>query len=135
MHIPVLICGFVVGPAAGLLVGLIAPFLSHLLTSMPPAYAVPLMTMELPLYGLVAGLAFKRLKLNIYLSLIIAMVVGRIAFAIGLFLLGAFIELPYGPLEFFAAGGAMVSGIPGIVIQIIIIPPLVAALKRAGNIS
>jgi len=59
----------------------------------------------------------------------------RIAFALGLFLLGAFIELPYGPLEFFAAGGAMVSGIPGIVIQIIIIPPLVAALKRAGNIS
>ncbi|HDL02533.1 MAG TPA: ECF transporter S component [candidate division Zixibacteria bacterium] len=135
MHIPVLICGFTVGPAAGVLIGLIAPFLSHLITGMPPAYAVPLMTMELPLYGLVAGLAYKKMKMNIYLALILAMIVGRLTFALGLLLLGMFIELPYGPLEFFAAGGAVVTGIPGIIIQIIVIPPLVAALKRSGNIS
>ncbi|MEW5924115.1 MAG: ECF transporter S component [Candidatus Zixiibacteriota bacterium] len=133
MHIPVLICGFIAGPMAGVIIGLLAPFLSHLLTSMPPTYAVPLMTMELPLYGLMAGLAFNKLKLNIYVALIAAMVVGRLAFALGLLILGRFIELPYGPLEFFAAGGAVVTGIPGIIIQIIIIPPIVAALKRAGN--
>lgn len=135
MHIPVLICGFIAGPVAGLIIGLLAPFLSHLLTSMPPAYAVPLMTMELPLYGLTAGLAYYKLKLNIYVALIAAMIIGRLAFALGLLILGKFIELPYGPLEFFAAGGAVVTGIPGIIIQIIIIPPIIAALKRAGNIS
>jgi len=133
MHIPVLICGLTVGPAAGVLVGLLAPFLSHLMTSMPPSYAVPLMTLELPLYGLAAGLIYQKLKMNIYLALVVAMVIGRIAFATGLLILGAFIELPYGPLEFFAAGGAVVTGIPGVIIQIIIIPPIVAALKRAGN--
>ena len=74
-------------------------------------------------------------KMNIYLALILAMIVGRLAFALGLLLLGMFIELPYGPLEFFAAGGAAITGIPGIIIQIIIIPALVAALKRTGNIS
>ena len=135
MHLPVLICGFIAGPMAGVIIGLLAPFLSHLLTSMPPTYAVPLMTMELPLYGLVAGLAYNKLKLNIYLALIAAMIVGRLAFALGLLVLGRFIELPYGPLEFFAAGGAVITGIPGIIIQIIIIPPIVAALKRAGNIA
>jgi niacin transporter len=133
MHIPVLICGFVVGPLAGVIIGLIAPFLSHLLTSMPPAYAVPLMTLELPLYGLCAGLIYLRLKWNIYVALIFAMIAGRLAFALGLIILGRFVDLPYGALEFFAAGGAVVAGIPGIIIQIIIIPPIVAAIKRANR--
>ena len=130
MHIPVLICGFAVGVLPGVIVGLMAPFLSHLLTSMPPAYAVPLMTLELPLYGLTAGLAYNKWKLNIYLSLILSMIIGRLAFALGLFVLGLFMALPYGPVEFFAAGGAVLTGIPGIIIQIIIIPPLVASIKR-----
>jgi len=59
------------------------------------------------------------------------MIVGRLMFALGLVILGRFIELPYGPLQFLAAGGAMVTGLPGILVQIIIIPPIVAALKRA----
>ncbi|UCD18654.1 MAG: ECF transporter S component [Candidatus Zixiibacteriota bacterium] len=129
MHIPVLICGFVVGALPGMIVGLMAPLLSHLLTSMPPGYAVPLMTLELPLYGLVAGLTYRRMKLNVYVSLIAAMIVGRLAFALGLVILGLFIELPYGPLQFFAAGGAVVTGLPGIAIQLILIPPIVAAIK------
>jgi len=132
MHIPVLICGFAIGPVSGIIIGLLAPFLSHLLTGMPPTYAVPLMSMELPMYGLVAGITYKKLKLNIYLSLIIAMIVGRLMFALGLIVLGRFIELPYGALEFIAAGGAMITGLPGIIIQIIIIPPIVAAIKRSG---
>jgi riboflavin transporter FmnP len=133
MHIPVLICGFAIGPLAGVIIGLLAPFLSHLLTGMPPSYAVPLMTMELPMYGLVAGIVYQRLKINIYISLIIAMIVGRLMFALGLIILGRFIELPYGPLEFLAAGGAMVTGLPGIMIQIGIVPPIVAALKRSDR--
>ncbi len=131
MHIPVLICGFAIGPLAGIIIGLLAPFLSHLLTGMPPSYAVPLMSMELPMYGLVAGIVYQRLRINIYIALIISMIVGRLMFALGLIILGRFIELPYGPLEFLAAGGAIVTGLPGILVQIVIIPPIVAALKRA----
>jgi riboflavin transporter FmnP len=131
MHIPVLICGFIVGPFAGVLVGLIAPILSHLLTSMPPAYAVPLMTIELSAYGLIAGLAYQRLHLNVYLALLVAMIFGRLAFALGLIVLGLFVELPYGVAEFFAAGGALITGLPGVIVQIIVIPPVVAALRRS----
>lgn len=134
MHLPILLCGFIIGPLAGVIVGLLAPILSYLLTGMPPLYAVPLMTLELPLYGLTAGLAYQKLKLNIYLALLIAMVVGRLAFALGLAVLGTFIELPYGPMQFFAAGGAVITGLPGIIIQFIIIPPIVAALIRRSNI-
>lgn len=133
MHIPVLICGFIVGPAAGVIIGILAPFLSHLLTSMPPGYAVPLMSLELPIYGLVAGLTYRKLKLNIYLALILAMIFGRLAFAAGLIILGRFINLPYGALEYVAAGGALLTGWPGILIQFIVIPPIVASIKRMNQ--
>ena len=130
MHIPVLLAGFLIGPGSGLLVGLMAPWMSHLITGMPPSYAVPLMSLELPIYGLIAGLAYTKLKMNIYVSLIIALVVGRLMFALGLFVLGRFMELPYTAAAFFAAGGPIVAGLPGIVLQLFLIPLVVAAVKR-----
>ena len=70
MHIPVLLAGFLAGPLAGFIVGLLAPGLSTLLTGMPPAVITPVMTLELPLYGLTAGLFYYRMHLNIYIALI-----------------------------------------------------------------
>lgn len=130
MHIPVLLAGFLAGPWCGLVVGILAPGLSYLLTGMPPTYAVPLMSMELPLYGFVAGIAYNWLKLNIYLALIIAMLIGRMMFALGLVMLGMFVELPYTATQFVAAGGAIWTGLPGIAVQIVLIPLIVAAVRR-----
>ncbi len=130
MHLPVLLAGCLVGPLAGTIVGLLAPVLSFLLTGMPPTYAVPLMSLELPIYGIVAGIAYRKFHLNIYIALILAMIVGRIIFGAGLLLLGLFMELPYTAAQFFSTGGAIVTGIPGIIIQLIVIPLLVAALTR-----
>jgi hypothetical protein len=109
---------------------LLAPPLSHLMTGLPPSYAVPLMSLELPAYGLIAGLTYQRLKLNIYVSLLSAMIVGRLMFGLGLFVLGMFMELPYGPAVFFSAAGPIVSGLPGIVLQLFLVPLVVAAVKR-----
>ncbi|HEX2897668.1 MAG TPA: ECF transporter S component [candidate division Zixibacteria bacterium] len=130
MHIPPLLAGFLLGPYSGVIVGALAPLLSHSLTGMPPTYAVPLMSLELPMYGLVAGMAYKRLGINIYISLVAAMIVGRIMFGLGLFVLGLFIDLPYTAAKFFSTGGAIISGLPGIAVQIVVIPILVASLKR-----
>lgn len=130
MHIPVLLAGFLVGPQSGVLVGLLAPGLSYLLTGMPPTYAVPLMSLELPLYGLVAGLAYRRLRLNIYVALIAALIVGRLAFGLGLIVLGLFMHLPYTVAVFFSSGGAIIAGLPGIAAQIVLIPIIVAAVSR-----
>ncbi len=130
MHFPVLLAGFIAGPWSGLLVGLLAPSLSHLLTGMPPTYAVPLMSMELPMYGLVAGICYRRLRLNIYVALILAMVFGRVMFGAGLLVLGLFMKLPYTAAQFFSTGGAIGSGLPGIVLQIVLIPIIVAAVNR-----
>lgn len=130
MHLPVLLAGFLVGPLAGVVVGALAPVLSFLLTGMPPSYAVPLMSLELPMYGLIAGLGYRNLQLNIYISLIAAMIVGRLMFALGLFVLGMFMNLPYTAAAFFSSGGAVVTGLPGIGVQLVIVPVIVAALSR-----
>jgi riboflavin transporter FmnP len=131
MHFPVLLAGFLVGPYSGLAVGLMSPLISHLITGMPPTYAVPLMSLELALYGLVAGLAYRRLRLNIYIALIAAMVVGRIMFGLGLFILGMFMELPYTTTVFFSTAGPILTGLPGMIAQLVVIPIIVAAVHRA----
>jgi len=130
MHMPPLLAGFLLGPLSGVIVGILAPGLSHLLTGMPPTYAVPLMSLELPIYGLVAGMAYRRLNLNIYVSLIAALLFGRLMFAFGLLVLGLFMNLPYGASEFIAGGAALVHSLPGVIIQITLVPVLVASLKR-----
>jgi riboflavin transporter FmnP len=130
MHFPVLLAGFLIGPYSGLTVGLMSPLISHLITGMPPTYAVPLMSLELPLYGLVAGLAYQKLRLNIYIALIVAMIVGRIMFGLGLFILGMFMELPYTATVFFSTAGPILAGLPGIIAQIVVIPIIVAAVRR-----
>jgi riboflavin transporter FmnP len=126
MHIPVLLAGIFVGPVCGLIVGLLCPVLSFLLTGMPPPYAVPLMSLELPTYGVAVGILIRLIRFPI-LSLMAAMILGRLAFALGLFVLGLFISLPYGPKEFIKV--SLVTGLPGIAVQLILIPLLMETLQ------
>lgn len=126
MHIPVFLAGIFVGPISGLIVGLACPGLSFLFTGMPPPYAVPLMSLELPVYGIAIGILIRAIKSPI-LSLILAMILGRLAFALGLFLFGLFLSLPYGPKEFIKI--SVVIGLPGIAIQLILIPLLIETIQ------
>lgn len=128
MHLPVILAGIFVGPISGLIVGLVSPTLSFLLIGMPPPYAVPLMSMELPIYGLSIGILIRWVKLPI-LSLLISMILGRLAFALGLFILGQFLSLPYGPEAFIKV--SIITGLPGIAIQLILIPLLMEGVKLA----
>jgi riboflavin transporter FmnP len=133
MHIPVLLAGILLGPISGIIVGLVCPTTSFLLTAMPPAYAVPLMTLELSLYGLASGIAIKKLKIPLIPGLILAMIVGRLGFAFALFILGRFIQLPYDVKYFILY--AIPTGLPGIISQIILIPILIKGIKLASRIE
>ena len=128
MHIPIFLAGIFVGPLGGLIVGLVCPTLSFFLTGMPPPYAVPLMSMELPVYGLAIGILIRWIKLPI-LSLLISMILGRLAFGLGLFVLGQFLSLPYGLEAFIKV--SVIAGLPGIAIQLILIPLLMETVQLA----
>ena len=132
MHIPVLLCGLICGWSFGLLVGILGPILSSLFTGMPPVAVLPTMVVELAIYGLMAGLLFhlirtKKLTLDLYISLIGAMLVGRVVAG----LVRAFIFSP-GQVTMKAwATSYFVTALPGIVIQLILIPAIVYALMQA----
>ncbi len=137
MHIPVLLCGIVCGPLYGLFCGVVGPILSSLISGMPPATALISMIPELAVYGLVGGLLMKfiytkHLFADIYASLIPAMILGRIAGGVAdaLFYLGS--ETPYSISMFVSS--YLVGSLPGIVIQLIIIPLLAFTLEKANAI-
>lgn len=131
MHIPVLLCGLVCGWPYGLGCGILGPLLSALVTGMPPAAVLPGMMVECSVYGLVTGLGMRYVKTgkntwDLYISLVCAMVLGR---GIG-GLAKAWIFTP-GISPFAWVTTSLVTGIPGICLQLVLIPLAVGALTRA----
>ena len=135
MHIPVLLCGFFCGAPCGIGVGFIAPLLRSITLGMPPMFPKAFcMAFELATYGFIAGCLYNRLpkkKINVYVSLISAMVIGRLVWGFVMFGCMGFDISQFGLSAFLA--GAVLNAIPGIVIQIIFIPILVIALEKAVN--
>lgn len=133
MHIPVIICGFVCGSPWGFVVGLIVPILRSLLFTMPKMMPTAIaMAGELAAYGFATGFLYSRLKnkkFGIYLSLIGAMLIGRIVWGLASFLLYQLMGTPF-TWELFAAG-AFLNAIPGILIQLLLIPAIIYTLKKS----
>ena len=132
MHIPVLLCGFFCGWPWGLAVGLITPVLRSFLFGMPPMFpAAVCMSFELATYGLVSGMLYRKLprkKASVYVSLLTAMVAGRLVWGVARFLCAGLDVTAFGLSAFWA--GAVTTAIPGILVQIILIPILVLALEK-----
>lgn len=130
MHIPVLIAGLFLGAMPGLLVGLITPIVSSVLTGMPVFFPMlPIMIFELGAYGLVTGILSEKVKTNDYISLISAMAVGRLVAGVVVFVLATFFGFKGpGPVPF--VQGAIVTGLAGILIQLVFVPPVAKLLKK-----
>lgn len=132
MHIPVLLCGLICGWQYGLLVGFILPLMRSAIFSMPVMFPDAVsMAFELATYGVTVGLLYSRSRWQcikaLYKCMIIAMLAGRIVWGvaqtallgIGKFTLHAFLA------------GAFINAVPGIILQLIIIPAIMVALNRA----
>ena len=132
LHIPVILCGYICGWPWGLAIGFIAPLFRSITLGMPPFFPTAVsMAFELAAYGAVSGLMHKflpRKKPFIYVSLVTAMIVGRLIWggvmyictgiSGGIFTFTAFLT------------GAFFNAIPGIIIQIALIPILVMILDN-----
>lgn len=134
MHLPVLLAGFLCGPWWGAAVGAIAPVYRYFLFGMPPIFPTGFaMCFELAVYGLVSGwlyLALPRKTGSIYAALVGAMVAGRIVWGLVMMMVAA-----GGAAEFTWSvflSGALLNAIPGIILQLVLIPVLVLALQKAG---
>lgn len=132
MHFPVLLCGFVCGWQFGFAVGAIAPLLRHFIFAMPPLMAAIPMAFELAVYGLVCGLLYVLLpkkNYSVYISLIISMILGRLVWGAVKYAMTGLSGSSFSLSAFWA--GAVTTAIPGIVLQILIVPAIVILLKKA----
>ena len=134
MHIPVLLCGLVCGWQYGLLCGILGPLVSSVMTGMPSAAMLPGMMVECGMYGCVGGLLMERIRTgslyaDLYICLPAAMLAGRVISGV----VKALILTP--GLSFTAwATASFVTALPGISIQLILLPTLIVALTRASLI-
>ena len=137
MHIPVLLCGFLCGKWWGLAVGLLCPLLRSVLFGAPPMFPTAVaMSAELMTYGFVTGFLYGKSMPRLFepwrvlISLLTAMILGRVVWGAVRILLtvagaGSFTWKTF-------LSGAVTAAIPGIVLQVVLIPLLLAALKKAG---
>ncbi len=133
MHIPALLCGFVCGWQYGLVAGAIMPLLRSATLGMPPfpTDAVP-MAFELAAYGCAAGLLYRALPKHIafvYVTLVLSMLIGRAVWGLASAVLMMGTENVFTTQAFLA--GAFINAWPGIILHILVIPPVVLGLRRA----
>lgn len=132
MHIPVLLCGYLCGGPWGMIVGLTAPLLRSIIFGMPPMFPTAFcMMFELATYGLCAGVLYRllpRKKSTLFVSLILAMIAGRIVWGLVMFGYAGFDVESFGFAAFVA--GALTNALPGIALQLVLIPVLVLLINK-----
>lgn len=132
MHIPVLLCGFLCGPWWGIAVGTATPLLRSLLLGMPPLFPIAAaMAFELAAYGALAGILYgflRKKKYGSYYALIGSMLGGRMVWGMAAAVFYTMAGMPFSTQIFMA--GAFISAWPGILLQLVVIPPIVAALGK-----
>ena len=133
MRFPVLLAGFVLGGPWGLALGFIAPLLRSLLFGMPPMFPIAIsMAFEMAAYGAVSGWMYRKVPHTLpmtYATLVTAMVAGRLVWGAVRFVLAGLTGSSF-PFSAFLSG-ALLTAIPGIIAQLILIPLIVTALKKA----
>lgn len=131
MHIPVILCGFVCGLQYGLAAGFITPILRSLIFHTPPMMPTAFaMAFELAAYGLLCGLFYRILPKKVvylYVSLVLAMLGGRIVWGVAMLIITGLSGSAFGFETFMS--GAFLTAFPGIILQLVIIPPAVKAVE------
>lgn len=135
MHIPVFLCGLICGWRYGLAVGFILPLLRYVMFGMPVIYPTGIaMAFELGTYGFVSGIMYNGSKwrciVSLYRSIIAAMIAGRVVWGIAeIILLG--INGNVFTIQAFMAG-AFLNAVPGIILQLVILPVVMLSLNKTG---
>lgn len=126
MHLPVLIAGFLLSPSWAVSVGVLTPWVSMAVTGMPPFPITPIMSLELAALAGVAA-ALTRLRVPWALTLPLAILARCVVTWLITTGLGAYLGLP--PQA--TGWAAVASGGPGILLQLVATPVVLATLQRA----
>lgn len=138
MHIPVLLCGFICGPKHGATIGFTLPLMRSLIFSVPVMYPTAIaVAFEMSVYGLLTGLLYnhsqKKSAKRLYFTMLSAMILGRVVRCIAEIILLGIKGSPFVLKAFIT--GTILNAIPGIVIQLVLIPAIVIISERVGALK
>lgn len=137
LHLPVLLCGFICGWKYGLAVGFVLPLMRSMVFGMPPLMpTASAMAVEMAVYGAVTGLLHGKLPKttgSIYLSLVAAMICGRLAWGLTSVILYGALGNVF-TIQIFIAKG-FVDAVPAIILQLVLVPFIVIAIGRSRVIE
>lgn len=132
MHIPIFIGAMLLGPVSGVIIAIIA-VITGVLLGMPPILIASYMIFELSIYALISGYLYKVKNQNVFVSYFIAKILGMVTalfvIYIMLNLLNVSSPMLTGSISMF------VVGLPGIVIQLIIIPLILHLIQRSDLVN
>ncbi len=126
MHLPVILAGFIAGPVVGAVAGTLSPVVSFLISGMPSAVLLPFMAIELFGYGFSAGLISKT-KIPTVLQVLSVQVIGRLIRAAAILIAVLGFNYSLNPMMILTS---IKTGICGIVLQLVVIPLALYAIKR-----
>ncbi len=145
MHFMIFLVGYFAGTWAGLAAGAASPVVSFLLTTamgrpMPALALLPYMVVELAVYGFTTGAFAQKQgkKLPTIATLLIAQVAGRalraLAIVMGVFVFGAVLPGAAFPTDVSTIWVSIYQGLPGLILQWIIIPLAVFYVEKKANV-
>jgi hypothetical protein len=127
MHIFIFIAALAYGWQAGLIVGLLTPLASYVISGMPPLTILPQIAMEVSVYGLLAGILHQKFNLRVIWSLLGAMLGGRLALLLAIIAIEFISGVVHSPLgtetsPYLSVWHTIEQSWPGILLQLTLIP-------------
>lgn len=132
MLLPLLLNGFLVPIRWAVFVALMIPWLSALLTGMPPVYppVVVVVALEGAVLAGMASVLYRALRLGLWPALIIAVISGRLTAYATTWVLARWFGLP----SHLASLAMLIEGVPGVVLQLAVVPLTIKLLERRASI-
>jgi hypothetical protein len=130
MYLPILAGAFLLAPRWASAVGLSTPLVSAVATGMPP-FMPPValwMAVELGVMGGLAALLFRRLRWTPWVIVPVVLIIGRVLYLGLVFATAGWLNLPPRLLTL----AALLSGWPGMVLAVLVVPPTVRLARSWG---
>ncbi|MFH1130670.1 MAG: hypothetical protein V1754_05005 [Pseudomonadota bacterium] len=137
MYLPLVALAYFVRPLPAAVTAFVAPLLSGAVTGMPPFFppVAVFMALELAVMtALIAAVYTRWPRINEWIILIPTLLFGRVMYVSLVYFFSLFINLPAA----FMAGLSLLSGWPGIILMIVVVPFVARtgrSLRRVGSLS
>lgn len=127
MHLPIILLGLIAGPMVGFVGGVSAPVISFLIVGMPVGFILPFIVIEMAAYGFVSGI-IRSTRMISFSKVLVTQISGRLVRAVAV-IAGVYV-FSVDKLNVSIIWDSIIVGIPGIILQLCLLPMVIYAIER-----